>query len=76
MEGKSLQVEGVQRAPELPVSQVSTKEKEQQKEKKKRKGKRWSTEKMEEKDSNQEFRDTEDMVHRKSINQGGPKNVC
>ena len=35
MEGKSLQVEGVQRALELPESEVLTKEKEQQKEKKK-----------------------------------------
>ena len=46
MDGKSLQVEGVQVAPELMVSRVFPKEKEQKKEKKKSKVKGWSTEKM------------------------------
>ena len=62
VEGKSLQVEGVQRAPELLVSQVVTKEKEPKKEKKKSKVVGWSTVKMEEKESKQEFKDTEEMV--------------
>ena len=44
MEGRSLQVEGVQWALELVVSHVAKKE-----EKKKNKVIRWSTEKMEEK---------------------------
>ena len=49
MEGKSLQVEGVQTAPELPVSQVLMKEEEPKKEMKKSKVAGWSTEKMDEK---------------------------
>ena len=51
MEGKSLQVEGVQKAPELLVSHVFTKEKEQEKEQKKSKMIGWHTDKMEEKES-------------------------
>ena len=58
MEGKSLQVEGVQRAPELLVSQVFTKDEEPKEEEKKMKVVGWSTEKMEEKESMQEFKDT------------------
>ena len=69
MEGKSLQVEGVEKAPEYPVSQVLTKEKEQTKEKKKSKAKGSFIKKMEEKESNQEFRDAGEMVHWRSINQ-------
>ena len=69
MEGKSLQVEGVQRAPERPVSQVSTKQKVPTKEKKQSMVAGWSTEKMEEKASKQEFKDTEDMVQWRSTNQ-------
>ena len=67
--GKILQVEGVKRAPELLVSQVLTKEQGQKKEWKKNKVVGWSTEKMEEKGSKQEFNDTEDMVQWRSINQ-------
>ena len=69
MEGKSLQVDGVQKVPDLFVSQVATKEKEPKKENKKRKVVGWSTEKMEEKASKHEFKDTEEMVQWKSIAQ-------
>ena len=46
---------------------MSTKEKEQKKEKQKRKVVGWFTEKMEEKESKQEFGDAEDMVQRRTI---------
>ena len=50
MEGKRLQVESVQKAPELLVRRVLTTEKGSKKEKKKSKVAGWSTEKMEEKE--------------------------
>ena len=68
LEGKSLQVEGAQKVPELSVSQVATKDKELHKESRKSKVVGWSTEKME-KASNHEFKDTEDMVQ--SIRKNG-----
>ena len=64
MEGKSLQFEGVQRAPELLVSQVLTQEKGQNKDKKKSKlvglvpQRRWRK-----KESKEESRDMEEVVH-------------
>ena len=64
----------MQRAPELLVSQVLTKEKLQKKEKKKRKAKDGSTEKMKEKESKQGVRDTEEMVHWRIGNQEGINN--
>ena len=73
MEGSSLQVEGLEKAPELLVSEGSTKDKEPQKERKKSEG--WSTEKMQEKASKQEFKETEEMVRWRSINQEGINNV-
>ena len=69
MKGQRLQVEGAQRTPELLVSKVFTKEKEQKKEKKTSKLVGWSTEKTEEKESKQEFEDAEDMVQWRTINQ-------
>ena len=68
-EGKSLQLESVQRGRDTLVSQVLTKENEPTKEKKKSKVVGCSTEKVEEKASKQEFTDTEDMVQRRNINQ-------
>ena len=69
MEGKRLQVEGVQKVLEFLVSQVVTKEKEPKKEKKKTWLVRWSTEKM------REFRDTEEMVQWRNIDQEGINNM-
>ena len=54
MVGKSLQVEGVQKAPKLLVSQVLKMKKEPNKEKKIRKVAGWSTEKMKEKSKRRE----------------------
>ena len=75
MDGKSLQVEGVQKPTELLVSQVLTKKKEQNKEKKQSKVVGWSTEKMEEKERKQEFKDMEDVAQRRSTYQEGICNV-
>ena len=69
MEGESLQVEGVQKAPELLVFQVLTKEKDQRRRRKKSKLAGRSTEKMEEKARKHDFKDTEEMVQWRSINQ-------
>ena len=56
-EGKGLQIEGVQRVPELMVSQTLTKEKELRKKERKGKVAGWSTEKMEEKENDQLVKD-------------------
>ena len=71
MEGRILQVNGVQKAPQLRISPVVTKEKELKKEKKKSKLVGWSTATMEEKERNQEFKDSEEMEQRRSIDQEG-----
>ena len=52
-----------------PLSHALLKEKEPKKENTKSKVAGWSTEKMEEKASKQEFKDIEEMVQRWSINQ-------
>ena len=75
MDGKSLQVEGVQKPTELLVSQVLTKKKEQHKEKKQSKVVGWFTEKMEEKERTQEFKDVEDVAQWRSTYQEGIDNV-
>ena len=75
MEGRSLQVEGAHKALELLVSQVLTKEKEPKKEMKKSKVSGRSKEK-EEKASKREFKDAEEMVQWRSIDQEGINNVC
>ena len=75
MDGKSLQVEGVQEPTELLVSQVLTKKKEQHKEKKQSEVVGWSTEKMEEKERTQEFKDVEDVAQWRSTYQEGIDNV-
>ena len=69
IEGRSFLVEEMQKAPELLVSELLMKEKELKKEKKQSEVAGWFTEKIEEKASKQEFKDTEEMVQWRSINQ-------
>ena len=64
-----MQVRGVRKAPELLASHMLTKEKGPKKEKKKSKVVGWSTEKVEAKESKHEFKDTEEMVQWRNINQ-------
>ena len=58
MEDRSSQDEGGQKAPELLVSQVFKKKRSQKTEKRKSKVAGWCTDKMEEKASKHEFKDT------------------
>ena len=53
------------------MSHVLTKEREPKKEKKKSEVAGWSSAKMEERTSKHEFKDTEEMVQWRNINQGG-----
>ena len=66
-----MQVEGGQKEPELRVSPVFTKEKEQQKEKKKSKLVGWSPENMEEKQRKLDLGHLEEMVQWRSVDQEG-----
>ena len=69
--GRSSQIEGVQKAPEVLVFEVFTKEKEAKKEKKKNsKVARWSTETMEEKASKQKFRDGRNIAMEEQRSRG------
>ena len=56
--GNGLQIQGVQRVPQLVVSHILTKEKGLKKKERKGKVVGWSTEKMEEKANNQLDKDT------------------
>ena len=79
MRAEKSEAEGVQHVPELMVSLTGAVEEEGGKEGKEEESKKrvvgWSTERMEDKTSKREFKDTEETVQWRSINQEGFDNL-